>query len=74
MKNSNMASQAAILELALLKINRLFPIHTSKVPVKFGLFIQSQNIVRVQKQENPIWLPGSNFESDIADNKKDFYP
>ena len=41
--------QAAILKVPLLKINRLLPIHTSNVSVKFGLNIQSQTKVRVRK-------------------------
>ena len=39
--------QAAILKVTMLKINRLLPIHTGDVPVKFGLDIQSQTKVRV---------------------------
>ena len=61
--------QAPILKLTLLIINRLVPIHTSDVSVKFGLDIQSETKVRVQKPKNPIWLPGSHFESDIAENQ-----
>ena len=57
-----------ILKVTLLKINRLFPIHTSGVPVKFWLDIQRQSKVRVWKPKNPIWLPGGQFESDIAEN------
>ena len=57
---------AAILELTLLKINRLLHIYISIVPLKFGVDIQSQTQVRVWKPKNPIWSPGSHFESDVA--------
>ena len=61
--------QAAILIVTYLKINRLLSIHTSNVLLKFGLDIQSQTEVKVQKPKNPRWPPGSHFESDIAENQ-----
>ena len=60
---------AAILKLTLLKINRLLHIYISIVPLKFGVDIQSQTKVRVWKPKNPIWPPGSHFESDLAENQ-----
>ena len=27
------------------------------------------DLIRVQKPKNPIWLPGSHFESDITENQ-----
>ena len=60
---------AAILELTLLKINRLLHIYISIVPFKFGVDIQSQTKVRVRKPKNPIWPPGGHFESDLAENQ-----
>ena len=60
---------AAILELTLLKINRLLHIYISIVPLKFGVDIQSQTKVRVRKPKNPIWPPGGHFESDPAENQ-----
>ena len=62
--------QEAILKVTLLKINRLLPIHTGDVPVKFGLNIQSHTKVRVWKPKIPIWLPGSHFESDVPENQQ----
>ena len=59
---------AAILKLPLLKINRLLQIYISIMPLKFGVDIQSQTKVRVWKPKNPIWPPGSHFESDVAEN------
>ena len=44
-------------------------IYISIVPLKFGVDIQSQTIVRVRKQKNPTWLPGGHFEIDIAANQ-----
>ena len=41
--------QAAILKVTYLKINRLLSIHTSNVLPNFGLNIQSQTEIRVQK-------------------------
>ena len=61
--------QAAILEMTSLKINRLLLIYISIVPLKFGVDIQSQIKVRVRKPKNPIWPPGSHFESDIPENQ-----
>ena len=61
--------QAAILKVTLLNINRLFPMHTNDVPVKFRLYSQSQTKVTVPKPPNPISLPGGHFESDIAENQ-----
>ena len=61
--------QAAILKMTSLKINRLLPIYISIVPLKFGVDTQSQNKARVQKQKNPIWLPGGHFESHVAENQ-----
>ena len=61
--------QAAILKMALLKINRRLPIYISIVPLKLGVDIQSQSKVSVWKPKNPIWLPGGHFESDVAENQ-----
>ena len=61
--------QAAILQITLLKINRLLPIYVSIVPLKFGVDIQSQTKVRVRKPKNLIWPPGGHFESDVAENQ-----
>ena len=58
-----------ILKVTSLKINRLLPIYTSIVPLKFGVDIQSQTKVRVRKPKNPIWLPGGHFEINIAENQ-----
>ena len=58
--------QAAILKVASLEIDRLLPIHTGNM-LLFGSDIQNQ--IRVQKLKNPIWPPGSHFESDIAENQ-----
>ena len=41
--------------------------YTSIVPLKFGVDIQSQTKVKVQKPKNPIWLPGGHFEINIAE-------
>ena len=57
-EKSNMAPQAAILIMLLLKINRLLPIYISIVLLKFEVDIQSQSKVRVRKPKNPIWPPG----------------
>ena len=62
-------SQAAILKVTSLKINRLLPVYTSNVLLKFGFDIQSQTQVRVRKPKNSIWLLSGHFESDIAENK-----
>ena len=62
--------QAAILKLTSLKINRLQPIYTSIMPLKFGVDGHSQTKVRVWKPQNPIWPPGGYFESDIAVNQQ----
>ena len=68
-KKSNMARQAAILKMTLLKINRLLPIYISIVQLKFEVDIQSQSKVRVQKPKNLIGPPGGHFESDAAENQ-----
>ena len=54
--------QATILKVTLLKINRLLPMHTSNVPVKFGFDIQNQTKFRVRKLKKsnmaarqPLW-------------------
>ena len=57
-KKSNMAPQAAILKMLLLKINRLLPIYIRIVLLKFEVDIQSQSKDRVLKPKNPIWQPG----------------
>ena len=62
-------SQAAILKVTLLKINRLLSIHTSNLLLKFGLDIQRQTKVRIRKLKNPIWPPGGHFENDIYENQ-----
>ena len=59
----------AILKLTLLKTNTLLHIYISIVPLKFWVDIQSQTKVRVWKPKNPIWPPGSHFESDLAENQ-----
>ena len=61
--------QADILEIKLLKINRLLPIYISIVPLKFGVDIQSQTKVRVRKK-NPLWPPGGHFKSDVTENQQ----
>ena len=61
--------QAAILKLTSLKINRLLPIYTSTVPLKFRGDIQSQTKVRVRKPKNPIWPPGGHFEINVTQNQ-----
>ena len=43
-------------------------IYISNVLLKRGFDIQSQTKVRVQKPKNPIWPPGSHFDSNIAEN------
>ena len=55
-------------------IKRLLPIHTGNVLLKFVVGNQSQTIFRLQKPKNPIWLPGSHFESDITEKSICFYP
>ena len=60
---------AAILKLTLLKINRPVHIYISIVLCKFGVDIQNQTKIRVWKPKNPIWPPGGNFESDVAENQ-----
>ena len=45
-------------------------IHTNNVLLKFGLDIQSQTEVTVQKPKNPMWPPGSHFERDISENQQ----
>ena len=62
-------SESAPWLLTLLKINRLLHIYISIVPLQFGVDIQSQTKVRVWKPKNPIWPPGSHFESDLAENQ-----
>ena len=62
-----MAGQVAILKVVALKIDRLLHIHTGNVLLKFGSDLLSQT--KVQKPKNPIWPPGSHFESDIAENQ-----
>ena len=59
----------AILKLTLLKINRLLHIYISIVLLMFGVDIQGQTKVRVWKPKNPIWPPGGDFESDVAENQ-----
>ena len=61
--------QAAILKVTLLKINRLLPIYTISLLLKFRLDNQSQTEVKIWKLKNPIWPPGSHLESDIAKNQ-----
>ena len=58
--------QAAILKVTYLKVKRRPSIHIGDVLLKFGLDIQSQTEVKVQKPTNPLWLTGSHFESDFA--------
>ena len=57
------------MKLTLLIINKLLHIYISIVPLKFGVDILSQTIVRVWKPKNQIWPPGSHFESDLAENQ-----
>ena len=61
--------QADISKVTLLKIDRLLSMHTSNLLLKFGLDIQSQTEIRIQKLKNPIWLPGWHSESDISENQ-----
>ena len=58
------------MKVTLLKNNRLLPIATSDVALKFGLDIQSRTKVRIRKPKNPRWQPGGHFESDIAENQQ----
>ena len=59
--------QAAISKVTLVKIKSLFfSLHTSDLPVKLSLDIQSQTKVRVRKTKNSIWLPGGRCESVIT--------
>ena len=51
-----------------LKINLLLPIYISTLQLKFGADIQSQSKVSPETK-NPIWPPGSHFESDVAENQ-----
>ena len=60
-------SQAAILKVTLLKINRLLPIYTSNLLLKFGL---GYSKLESGNWKNPIWPPGGYFESDIAENQQ----
>ena len=50
-KKTHYGRQATILKVTSLKINRLLPIYISVVPLKFGVHIQSQTKVRIQKQK-----------------------
>ena len=52
-----------------LKIDRLLPLLTSIVLLKFGVDNQSQTKVRARKPKNPIWPPGGHFESDVTENQ-----
>ena len=52
-----------------LKINRPLPIYTSIGPLKFRVHIQSQTEVTVWQPKIPIWLPGSHFEINVAENQ-----
>ena len=56
--------------MTLLKINRLLPIHTSNVLLKFELDIKNQTKLKLQKHKNPIWLPGSHVAIDLAENPR----
>ena len=51
-----------------LKVNRLLPIYTSIVLLKFGVDIQSQTNVRVSKPKNPIWLSGGEVQKPNKGN------
>ena len=77
--------QAAILKVTSLKINRLLPMTTINMHMKFEIEIPKQTWLtsrkpchlqspeteksRVWKPKNPIWPPGGHFESDIAENQ-----
>ena len=60
------------LKVTSLKSNKLLPIHTSNVLLKFGIDIQGQTKFRVRKPTNLIWPPDRHFESDIAENLQSF--
>ena len=60
--------QEVILNMTLLKINRLLSIYISIVPLKFQVDTQSETKVRVQKPKNPIWPPWGNFAINVAEN------
>ena len=64
--------QVAILEVTLLKIDRLLSIYTDNLRLKFILYIQikAKLKLKVTKLKNPIWLPGGHFESDISEIKR----
>ena len=60
--------QAAILKVKSMKIKRL-PIHTCDIPVQD--LISKANLKSESKNHKyPIWLPGSPFENDIAENQQ----
>ena len=64
-KISNMVAR-----LISLKINRLLPIYTSIVLLKFGVDMQSQTKVRIRSRKNTMWPPDGHCESEIAENQK----
>ena len=77
-EKANMATiLAAILKGTSLKINRLLPIDTNNMYMKFEIEIPKQALVMLQKAchlqshdiVNPICLPGGHFESGIAENQ-----
>ena len=59
--------QAAILKITRQRFDRLLPIYTGIVLLKFGIDIQSQAKFTVRKPKNPIWPPGSHFDSGVAE-------
>ena len=69
--------QAAILKVTSLKINRLLPMTTINMHMKFEIEILKQTWLTSRKPchlhgpetENLIWPPGGHFEIDVAENQ-----
>ena len=60
---------AVIVVVTSLKIDKLLPIYTSNMLMKFGVHIQRPDKVRVWKPYNPIWPPDNHLESEISENQ-----
>ena len=52
------------------EIDKLLPIYTTIVLLKFGVDIQSQTKFRVRKTTNPICPQGGHFESEIPESHR----
>ena len=61
--------QAAILKMALLKINRLFPYTQVTCYWRLDLIFKAKLRLEPRKLKNPIWLPGDHFERDISESQ-----